>query len=87
MLTPEPTPNVCDVGQHYQQFKAGCYLFVNQPMTWTNASASCSKKSAALASINSPYEQAFIYVMVKQQHKMIPAIWIGLNDQKVNLKC
>lgn len=83
MLTPEPTPNVCDVGQHYKQFRAGCYVFVNHSLPWANASAKCNQQGAALTSINSPYEQAFVYLMVQQQLQIVPAIWIGLNDQEV----
>ena len=83
LITPEPTPNVCDVDQHYKQFRAGCYVFMNQPLPWANASAKCSQQGAALASINSPYEQAFVYVMIQQQSHVVPAIWIGLNDRQV----
>ena len=83
ILTPEPTPNVCDVGQHFQQYQASCYLFVSQPMNWTDATAKCSTKGASLTSINSPYEQAFIFLMLRQQHSIIPAIWTGLNDRQV----
>ena len=85
ILTPEPTPNVCDVGQHFQQYQASCYLFVSQPMNWTDATAKCSTKGASLTSINSPYEQAFIFLMLRQQHSIISAIWTGLNDRQVRI--
>ena len=35
-----------------------------------------------LSSVNSGYEQAFIYLTMKQYN--VDAVWIGLNDVKVN---
>ncbi|KAL3880789.1 hypothetical protein ACJMK2_033000, partial [Sinanodonta woodiana] len=58
----------------------GCYLYVGVPMTWEQANQNCNQKGAYLISVNSIYEESFIYLMVDDAN--VPAIWTGLNDRQ-----
>ncbi|KAL4230751.1 hypothetical protein ACF0H5_011126 [Mactra antiquata] len=80
IATQEPVPSICDVRQNQHQFLTGCYFFVNQPMTWSAANQKCGKQGGYLTSINTIFEQAYVYVMMKRNHAS--GIWIGLNDVK-----
>ncbi|XP_060586405.1 uncharacterized protein LOC132742102, partial [Ruditapes philippinarum] len=81
ILTAEPIPSICDVQQGQTLFKTGCYFFLKQASNWSQASDTCLKQGGAyLSSVNSGYEQAFIYLTMKQHN--VNAVWIGLNDIK-----
>ncbi|XP_053398682.1 uncharacterized protein LOC128556876 isoform X2 [Mercenaria mercenaria] len=79
--TPEPVPSICDVKQGQKLFQTGCYFFVNKAVNWSAANDYCIQQGGGyLSSVNSGFEQAYIYLTMKQNH--VDAVWIGLNDVK-----
>lgn len=78
--TAEPIPNLCDKSQGFKPFNSDCFLFVDQPMSWSSANAYCRQKGAYLATISDVFEQSFLYLLIHTRK----AAWIGLNDLQVN---
>uniref|UniRef100_A0A3B4UHI4 Mannose receptor, C type 1b n=1 Tax=Seriola dumerili TaxID=41447 RepID=A0A3B4UHI4_SERDU len=59
-------------------FKGHCYLFVTEKKKWVDASASCIRHGATLASIEDPSEQQFIQNNVNIYKDSESFFWIGL---------
>lgn len=79
--TPEPIPSICDVKQGQKLFLTGCYFYVSQALNWSAANDYCIKQGGGyLTSVNSAFDQAYIYLTMKQNNA--DAVWIGLNDVK-----
>lgn len=79
MDNPEPpTVEKCsDQYSDFDKFKSGCYKWVDEPATWSEAEAKCQKMDGShLVSILSQSEEAFALISMKSQ-----ASWTGLTDQ------
>ncbi|XP_038573591.1 macrophage mannose receptor 1-like [Micropterus salmoides] len=59
-------------------FKGHCYLFLTERVEWPDASANCVRHGGTLASIEDPFEQAFIKDSIDRYKDMHESFWIGL---------
>uniref|UniRef100_A0A674PBS8 Mannose receptor, C type 1b n=1 Tax=Takifugu rubripes TaxID=31033 RepID=A0A674PBS8_TAKRU len=66
--------------EHYSwiPFKDYCYLFVIRTVDWSDASVSCARLGATLASIEDPSEQEFIKRNIFIYSNSYSSFWIGL---------
>ncbi|XP_071348975.1 macrophage mannose receptor 1-like isoform X1 [Trachinotus anak] len=79
-LCPED-PEITRYGRHrstWIPFKGHCYLFLTASTEWPDASATCERHGATLASIEDPSEQQFIQNNVNKYQDSEPSFWIGL---------
>ena len=64
----------------YVKFNGGCYRWVNEPKTWSEAEADCAGQGAHLVSIWDDLEQAYTFSAVKDSKS-----WIGLKKEPVRI--
>ena len=80
--TTQPTTllNSCDEG--WESFNSHCFLFVEVPKTWDDASAFCESMNSYLIELTTDAEVEFIGEL---QHKNFPYVhsqfWIGATDR------
>ena len=62
----------------YYRFNGGCYRWMNEAKTWSEAEADCSSQNAHLVSIWDDLEQAYTFSSVLESKS-----WIGLKKEPV----
>ena len=62
----------------YYRFNGGCYRWMNEAKTWSEAEADCSSQNAHLVSIWDDLEQAYTFSSVQDSKS-----WIGLKKEPV----
>ncbi|XP_071088543.1 lymphocyte antigen 75-like [Haliotis cracherodii] len=72
---PEAIPNPCKQG--WKPLGQDCFKLVTTPMTWSDGEAFCTQLGGRLTTINSLYEQAYMYLLATS-NSSTSSMWIGM---------
>ncbi|CAH1775812.1 unnamed protein product [Owenia fusiformis] len=75
LSTPAPTPT-SSCPADFVAFQDSCFHISTTPRTWDQANNYCKLKQANMASVNSRFDQAFVYSSIQTAGET----WIGLTD-------
>ncbi|XP_052254421.1 macrophage mannose receptor 1-like [Dreissena polymorpha] len=86
-IFPSPPPTTpatdwsvkCGPGWDSNPLSPFCYMFVDQPLSWTDAQTECRNHQSDLLSIETVQEQAYIAGRLSSLNSI--AVWTGANDR------
>ena len=80
-ITEPPKLETCEDEGHgdFYRYNGGCYRWMNEPKSWTEAEADCNQQGGHLTSIWDDLEQAYAFTNVKSAQS-----WIGLKKEPVS---
>ncbi|XP_074480288.1 ladderlectin-like [Sebastes fasciatus] len=64
----------------WSRFGNQCFVFIDNPKTWSEAESYCMFEVANLASVMSPEEEHFIQALTRGDTHDFPQVWIGGHD-------
>ena len=77
---PQPPPPKCTVEGHsdFFAFNDACYMWVDSPMSWSEAQKTCADRGSNLVSIIDAMDESYVMTRAKAA-----ASWTGLSNTKV----